>query len=66
MISSFTVNQQDEEGTFNANRVTALLPYEDTIWVGTGSGQILVFEIRGGNASEIGKCQLLSIPDFRF
>ncbi|CAL8083326.1 unnamed protein product [Calicophoron daubneyi] len=42
--------REEEEGTFNLHRVTAILPYESTLWVGTGSGEIVVFEIRDSEA----------------
>ncbi|KAF8565469.1 hypothetical protein P879_07981 [Paragonimus westermani] len=37
--------REEDEGTFHVQRVTALLPYENTIWIGTGNGDVIVFEI---------------------
>ncbi|CAH8296034.1 unnamed protein product, partial [Schistosoma turkestanicum] len=35
----------EEEYTFNPQRVTVILPYENTIWIGTGMGEVLVYQI---------------------
>ncbi|KAF5398658.1 hypothetical protein PHET_08045 [Paragonimus heterotremus] len=37
--------REEDEGTFHVQRVTALLPYESTIWIGTGNGDVIVFEV---------------------
>lgn len=37
---------QEEEYTFNPQRVTVILPYDNTLWIGTGMGEVLVYQIR--------------------
>ncbi|TGZ64537.1 hypothetical protein CRM22_006329 [Opisthorchis felineus] len=42
---AYVSRREDDEGTFDIHRVTALLPHEESVWVGTGNGDIIVFEV---------------------
>ncbi|CAH8429070.1 unnamed protein product [Heterobilharzia americana] len=43
---TYLSRRPEEDYTFNHQRVTVILPYEDTIWVGTGMGEVLVYEVK--------------------
>ncbi|KAH8855924.1 TBC1 domain family member 2B [Schistosoma japonicum] len=42
---TYLSRRPEEEYVFNPQRVTVILPYENTIWVGTGMGEVLVYQV---------------------
>ncbi|XP_064648922.1 uncharacterized protein LOC135501087 isoform X6 [Lineus longissimus] len=36
---------EDEENYFNPSRITAILPYDNYMWVGTARGDLIIYEI---------------------
>ncbi|CAH8430342.1 unnamed protein product [Schistosoma bovis] len=43
---TYLSRRPEEEYTFNPQRVTVILPYDNTLWIGTGMGEVLVYQIR--------------------
>ncbi|CAH1785700.1 unnamed protein product [Owenia fusiformis] len=37
--------RKEDEGYLNKARITALLPYQNSIWIGTGEGNVLIYDI---------------------
>ncbi|CAH8497255.1 unnamed protein product [Schistosoma rodhaini] len=42
---TYLSRRPEEEYTFNPQRVTVILPYDNTLWIGTGMGEVLVYQI---------------------
>ena len=36
---------QDDEGFLNLSRITTILPIENSVWVGTGDGNLIMFDV---------------------
>lgn len=36
---------QEDDGCLNMSRVTAILPLEDAVWIGTGDGNLIMFDV---------------------
>ena len=36
---------QDDDGRLNGSRITALLPYDSYLWIGTGDGNLLIYHV---------------------
>ncbi|CAH8430490.1 unnamed protein product [Schistosoma haematobium] len=43
---TYLSRRPEEEYTFNPQRVTVILPYDNTLWIGTGMGEVLVYQIQ--------------------
>ncbi|PAA93776.1 hypothetical protein BOX15_Mlig002084g3 [Macrostomum lignano] len=41
----YPIFRKDDETLFNPWRITSILPFEDSLWVGTGSGDLVVFTV---------------------
>ena len=39
------VFSQDDDGFLNLSRITTILPIENSVWVGTGDGNLIMFDV---------------------
>nr|CAH8822277.1 unnamed protein product [Trichobilharzia regenti] len=43
---TYLSRRPEEEYAFNHQRVTVILSYEETVWIGTGMGEVLVYQVK--------------------
>ncbi|XP_074655918.1 TBC1 domain family member 2B-like [Tubulanus polymorphus] len=46
-------SRKDEEDYFNPCRITAILPYQNLLWVGTARGDLMIYEVHERRSSKV-------------